>query len=175
VAAGAAMARQGLIRGREGNLSARVDANTVLATPGGWDKGRLTSACLVRCPLGGAPPAEASSEIVAHFVVYLTLPDVGAIVHAHPPATLALASRGRVPNPARLREGEAVVGRVELVPPLPPGSVALAEACALALNRAPVVVLAEHGAFARGRDIAQALVRIETLELLAKVTLEGGT
>jgi L-fuculose-phosphate aldolase len=174
VAAGAAMARQGLVRGREGNLSCRLDHETVLATPSGWDKGRLTGRCLVRCRLSEAPPARASSEIVTHLVVYLALGDVGGIVHAHPPATLALASRGIAPNPRRLKEGEALIGKIEVVPALTPGSFELAEACALALGRAPAVVLADHGAFARGRDLTEALIRLETLELLARVTLEGG-
>jgi ribulose-5-phosphate 4-epimerase/fuculose-1-phosphate aldolase len=49
----------------------------------------------------------------------------------------------------------------------------LAAACAQELARAPVVVLADHGVFARGATIDEAVCRIEILELLALVALSG--
>jgi L-fuculose-phosphate aldolase len=171
VAAGATLARQGLIRGREGNLSTRLDSETVLLTPRGWDKGRLTGPCMVRSRIGAPPPAEASSEGWAHLEVYRKLPDVAALVHAHPMATITATGFGLRLDLRRLPEAEQLLGGIELVPGFRPGSRDLAEACVDALRRAPVVVLSRHGALAAGATVAEALVRIETLELLARVTL----
>ncbi len=171
VAAGSALARRGLVRGVEGNLSCRLAGEEALLTPAGADKGRLSASALRRCRIAEAPPAGVSSEARMHLAVYRDCPDVQAIVHAHPANVLALSALGRVPSPALLREGEALVPRVEAVPPLPPGSRELAEACARAMRRAPAVVLLEHGAVCAGDDLAQALLRVEVLELLAAIEL----
>lgn len=174
VAAGAVLARRGLIRHAEGNLSCRLDTGQVLMTPRGVAKGHLVGPDLVVCQLGVDPPAAASSEAWLHLEVYRRIPRVSALIHAHPAALLALEHRGgRVPEPADLQEGELLVGSVALVPPLPPGSRELAQACALALTESPVAVLSRHGVVAWGHDIAQALARVEAVELLAAVGLAG--
>ncbi len=171
VAVGSALARRGLVRGLEGNLSCRLGDGDVLITPGGADKGRLSGSDLRTCRLGEAPPTGVSSEARMHLAVYRECPGVLALVHAHPSAVLALSALGRVPSPSLLREGEALVRRIESVPPLAPGSRDLAESCADAMRRAPAVVLAEHGAVCAGDDLWQALWRLEALELLANIEL----
>jgi len=171
VAVGAALVRRGLVRGREGNLSCRLDARTILLTPRGADKGRLAASDLVRCRLDEPPTARASSEALAHLAVYRRCPAVQALVHAHPRDLLALSGRGQLPDPGLLDEGLAIVPRIENVPPLPPGSERLAEACADALARAPVAVVRRHGVFCSGADIWQALQRVEVVELLAGIAL----
>ncbi len=171
VAVGAALSRRGLIRGREGNLSCRLDTHVILLTPRGADKGRLAASDLVRCRLDEPPPRRASTEALAHLAVYRRCPTTRALVHAHPRAVLGLSNRGLLPDPRLLEEGLALVPRIESVPPLPPGSERLAEACAEALVRAPVVVVRGHGVFCSGDDPWQALERVEVVELLADIAL----
>ncbi len=171
VAVGAALGRCGLIRGREGNLSCRIDDGALLLTPRGADKARLAATDLVLCELGKAPPAEASTEAPTHLAVYRACPGVRALVHAHPPNVLALAALGRLPEPSALEEGMALVPRIERVGSVAPGSADLAAACAGALLRAPAAVLARHGVLCGGADVWQALERAEVLELLAGLAL----
>jgi len=171
VAAGAALSRRGLIRGREGNLSCRIGDGALLLTPRGADKGRLAATDLVLCELEDSPPAEASTEVLAHLAVYRACPGVRALVHAHPPNVLALAALGRLPDPNGLEEGLALVPRIERVGAAAPGSPELAAACARALLRAPAAVLARHGVLCGGADVWQALERTEVLELLAGLAL----
>ncbi len=174
VAAGALLARRGLIRHAEGNLSCRLDPRHVLITPRGVAKGLLTAPDLVLCEVGQAPPAEASSEAWLHLEVYRRIPLVAALVHAHPPALLALEhGGGQVPDPRDLQEGELLVGSVAFVPAYPPGSRELAQACAVALTESPVAVLSRHGVVAWGHDLGEALARVEAVELLAAVGLAG--
>jgi L-fuculose-phosphate aldolase len=173
VAVGATLSRRELIRGREGNLSCRLDDRTILLTPRGVDKGRLLSSDLVRCRLDQPPPAQASTEAPTHLAVYRRCPEVRALVHAHPPALLALAARGRRPDPELLEEGKVLVPRLELLLPMPPGSGRLAEACATALARVPVAVVRGHGVFCIGDDVWQALERVQVVELLAGLALAG--
>lgn len=172
VAVGASLARQGLIRSREGNISCRLDAHHFLLTPRGSDKRRLNAKDLLVIPLAGPIPGMASSEAPLHLETYRHCPEVGAVVHAHPANVLALETRGRMPSPQALKEGEAMVPRVARVPVHPPGSEALALACARALKRAPVAVMARHGVVAGGADLWEALARVEVVELLARLALE---
>lgn len=171
VAVGSALSRRGLIRGREGNISCRLDDGDILLTPRGADKGRLSGSDLIRCAPDVPPPREASSEAKAHLEVYRRCPEARALVHAHPPAVLALSALGRVPSPELLLEGKGLVSRIEFVPAFPPGSQELADACARAVRVAPAVVLREHGALSAGTDLWQALERVEVMELLASIEL----
>ena len=171
VAVGAALAREGLIRGREGNISCRLADDRLLITPRGADKGRLHASDLVLCTASAPPPASASSEALLHLEVYRHCPQVLAIVHAHPPYVLALESRGALPDAGGMPEAEELLGRVGRVPLLPPASAELADACAQVLRRTRVAVLARHGLVAGGADPWDALARVEVAELAARVTL----
>lgn len=171
VAVGSALARQGLVRGREGNLSCRLEGNAILVTPAGADKGRMSAAELRTCGVGEPPPPGVSSEARMHLAIYRACPDVNAVVHAHPPAVLSLSALGRVPSPSLLREGEALVPRIRVVPGLRPGSAELAEACGQELRLAAAVIMEEHGVVCGGDDLWQALGRVEVLELLARIEL----
>ncbi|MGD1146358.1 MAG: class II aldolase/adducin family protein [Thermoanaerobaculaceae bacterium] len=171
VAVGAALTRRGLVRGREGNLSCRLADGDVLLTPAGADKGRMLAENLRRCSPHNPPEAGVSSEARMHFAIYRRCPQVLSVVHAHPVAVLSLAALGRSPDPRMLREGAALVSRIEVVQSLQPGSRELAEECARALERAPVAILLEHGVVCGGDDLWQALGRVEILELLAGIEL----
>lgn len=175
VAVGAALERQGLVRGGEGNFSCRLDGEVILLTPRGARKGRLAPAGLLRVELGQPLPTQVSSEAALHVEVYRRLAWVGAVVHAHPPATLALScawSAQPVPEAAMLAEGVALLeGGVGVVPPFPPGSHQLAAAVAAVLGTSPVAVLVGHGAVAVGSTPMAALERLEILELLARLEL----
>jgi L-fuculose-phosphate aldolase len=175
VAAGALLARRGLIRGPEGNLSCRLDGRSILITPCGLDKGRLHGAELLRCDLESSPPPGSSSEAAIHFAAYAAAPALAALIHAHPPRLLGLDARGGLPDVELLIESRHLVGRIVRVPPLEPGSRELAEACRSALLEAPVAVLTRHGVLASGASVAEALLRVELVELLAAMTLDGGT
>lgn len=172
VAAGARLARLRLIRAREGNLSARLDATSFLLTPRGRDKGTLLPWELVQVPLEGPLPTEASSEGLMHQGVLREHPQVGAVVHAHPPATLQLLFRRRGPEVGCLREAEATL-RWVLLPDLPAGSAALAEAVAQAVNQANAVLLPRHGAVVVAASAGEAVELLEVLELAAQLTLAG--
>jgi len=174
VAVGAALERQGLVRGGEGNLSCRLEGGWVVLTPRGARKGRLAAAALLRVSLDEPLPSLASSEAALHLEVYRRVPGAGAIVHAHPPAVLALSlgwPDTPAPDVSLLPEGEAVLGPVGVIPALAPGSRELAVAAAATLASTPVAVMLHHGAVATGQNPQQALERLELLDLLARLEL----
>lgn len=169
VAVGERLYRAGLVRAGEGNFSARLDSGTFLLTPRGCNKGHLQTWELVRAPLAGALPAEASSEGLLHQAILRTHPAVGAVLHAHPPWVLRALACGQVLQSSALKEAGNL--RLVLLPDLPPGSQALAEAAAAAVAGGDVLLLPGHGVVAVGSTVAEALWRLETTELVAIVSL----
>lgn len=172
VAAGERLYRAGLVRAGEGNFSARIDEDWFVLTPRGQAKGYLNPWELVRAPLEGELPPEASSEGLLHQGVLRAYPHIRAVLHAHPPHILRCLIAGVALDPAALKE--AVSLRVAVLPDASPGSRELAEVAVAALAHSNVLLLPGHGAVAVGSSVGEALVRLETAELLAQVCL-GGT
>lgn len=178
--AGRRLGARGLISAGEGNLSIRLDADRVLITPSGRRKDELVRDDLVVLWLGhpdrdarsrsGWPP---SSDLAIHLAIHAARPELGAIVHAHLPASMALTLAGEVPDPAALPETALLVPRLPYVPYGTMGSDDLAERVAAALTAAPdppadAVLLERHGAIAVGADAETAVNRLELVEVLCR-------
>jgi L-fuculose-phosphate aldolase len=155
----------------DGNVSAR-DGNRFIATPTATSKRLVAEKDLIEVDAKGQVTGRGKvfGEIGLHLVVYERRPDVGAVVHAHPPYATAIgASRG---NPIeRPFIAEALVSLGPVIPKLPfaqPGEDAkraLAPWCELV----DVVILGNHGVIAWGKDCETALLRLELVEHLAKI------
>ena len=159
-----------------GNVSARIGKNAILITPGGVDKyilstEQLSAIDLEGCQMNGNRP---SSEYKMHTFIYKAMPEVNAIVHAHPKFSLPLVkAHGLAGLKKALLDTEAAdyyVGSVGEVDKLPTGSTALAEAVAMQVkNGKMVVVMKGHGTV--GIDVGESeaalsksLGRLEELE-----------
>ncbi len=170
--AGRRLAERGLIAGAEGNLSARCAVDRVLVTPAARGKGELEPGDLVEVDLdgrarGGGQP---STELALHLAILVARPDVGAVVHAHPPAATGFAAAGVALDGAFLPE-LAALGSVGLVPYAAPGTAALAEAVRPYATRHEALLLANHGAVTMGRTAEEAEQRMESLEQGARILL----
>lgn len=167
---------RGLLAGREGNVSCRLPDGTLLVSAAGTDKGALTARDVVRIDaagerMAGAPGLAPSSEMGMHLALYAARPEVRAIVHAHPPVATGFATAG-IPLPDDvLPEIPALLGAVALVPYARPGTGALAAAMAPFLAGCQAFLLAHHGATTVGTTLAEALVRMESLEQAARILL----
>ncbi len=180
IRAGRRLGSRGLISAGEGNLSVRLDRDRLLATPSGRRKDELTADDLVLLWLGH-PDREArsvsglvpSSDLAIHLAIHEARPDIGAVVHAHLPASMALTLAGERPDPAALPETAMLLPRLPFVPFAVPGSAALAAAIVDALTEPPepladAVLLERHGAYAVGADPEQAVNRLELVEVLCR-------
>jgi L-fuculose-phosphate aldolase len=164
--------QRGLISGVGGNASVLVSSeNNILITPSGYFKGGIAEGDLVRVTLDGkvVGPGQPSSELPTHIECYRLRKEIGAVVHAHPPIAVALASAtGAIPSITP--EQTVLVGNVEIVNFSPPGKLG-AEAVSSSLKRANVVGIRNHGFFALGKDLHEAASRLEVLEEAAKIYL----
>lgn len=176
VSAGAQLAGHGLIVSGEGNLSVRLDSESMVISPSGADKSRLDVADLLTVSINDDCVVEgASIETQIHRAIYRRFPRVVAIAHAHPVAGIKLAAHGKAPDTDRLVEGKPVLGEIRLLGRLPCGSVELAVAVANALDGASSCVLSDHGAVTTGGSMQEAVRRMIVLERLAQVHLADQT
>ncbi len=171
VEAGRSLRAAGFVVAREGNLSLRLDGDRLLITPAGLDKGALTVADLAEVAvdgrhLDGPPP---STELRMHLAIYAIRPDVGAVVHAHPPHATAFAVSGRPLHADVLPEAAVLLGAVPVAAYATPGTEKVGVEAARVASSARAFLLSHHGAVALGPDLATAMDRLETLERLAQV------
>src|ERR1035438_2587047 len=91
----------------DGNITIRLDADRILATPTGVCKGMMQPDDLIIMDMQGnkiSGRLNGTTEIGMHLTVYKMRPDVKAVVHAHPPVATGYASAGRQLNQALLPE-----------------------------------------------------------------------
>ena len=164
---------RGLIAGPDGNVSVRLAADRVLVTAAGLSKGELGLDDLVELRLDGTPlgGGRASTEARMHLAAYAARPDVGAVVHAHPPTATGFAVAGEDLMAPVLPEIILQLGGVPRLPFVAPGGDELAGAVADVLRRHDAVLLANHGATTVGPTLAVAHQRMESVEHAARIIL----
>jgi L-fuculose-phosphate aldolase len=163
-----------LVCATEGNLSVRLGPERFLTTPSGACKADLGPADLVvvdgtgRVVRGAGRP---SSELPLHLRAYAERPDVGAVVHAHPPTANGFAVAGLPLTRPTLAEIVYALGEVPLAEYATPTTPDLARRAAKYLRDHDAVLLANHGAISVGSDLRDAFYKMEMVEHLAHVTL----
>ena len=170
------MWQQGWVAANDGNVSVKLDDGTFLATPTGVSKSFITPDKLVRINdrgevLEGAPGYKPSSEIKMHLRCYKERPDVGAVVHAHPPTATGFAVAGKSLDQYSMIETVIAIGSIPLTPYGTPSTDEVPEAITPYLAEHDVMLLQNHGALTVGCDLITAYYRMETLELFAKISL----
>jgi L-fuculose-phosphate aldolase len=171
-----ALHARGWVANHEGNVTALTADGKVLATPSAASKADVREADLLLLDRAGQVLQGAGKpfgELPMHLAVYPSRPDVGAVVHAHPPASTAFAVAGRPVEALFLPEFiVGIGGTVPVVPFALPGSEALSGQLQPFLEPFDVVLLGSHGVLAWGRDPATALRRIEHCEEAARTLLD---
>jgi L-fuculose-phosphate aldolase len=165
---------RGFIVACEGNLSVRLHANRILATPTCMNKGMLEPDDLVITDLDGRPIAgrrKVSSELAMHLLIYRLREDVNAVCHAHPPTATGFAVAGRALDQALLPEVIIGLSQIPLVRYATPGTPELSAAIEPFAPNYDALLLANHGAVTCGPDLVAAFHQMETLEQFAKVVL----
>jgi L-fuculose-phosphate aldolase len=167
------LATRGLIAGRDGNVSGRFGRNRALVTPTGTLKGELRGTDMVEVSLAGRRlkgRRNPTSELDLHLRILNRRPDVGAVVHAHPPVATAFAVAGEgFTSLFVLPELIFLVGSVPLVPYATPGTPAVGDGVEPYLEGHNALLLANHGAVTMGRTLEEAWIRMETLEHGARI------
>ncbi|MCE1248496.1 MAG: class II aldolase/adducin family protein [Firmicutes bacterium] len=175
VCAGRHFYNMGFMAGASGNISVRTGSDSILITPSGLNKGSMSSADMLKVNLQGEVIEESvrkpSSEMKMHLASYRHRPDIGAIIHSHPPFATSFAAAGLALDMPVLPEAILILGSVPIVEYGMPSTDEVPEKLIPWLPDHNVFLLANHGALVFGADLKEASHRMETLELYAKVIL----
>jgi L-fuculose-phosphate aldolase len=162
---------RGYSTGADGNVTVRLADGRLLATPSGVHKGFLGPQDFVLLDPSGRPLAggKPTTELPMHLAVYQQRPDVMAVVHAHPIATVACSI-------ANVDLGEIVVpevifgvGAIRMIPYTTPTTDDVPAAIADEIRTCDALVLARHGTVTVGPDLLTAFNRLETVEHTARI------
>jgi L-fuculose-phosphate aldolase len=160
------------VEANAGNLSYRLDAARILATPTMISKGFMKPEDLVLLDPQGNQLAGArakTSEILVHLQIFRHRPDVRCVIHTHAPHATAFAVTG-TPLPKCVHpELEVFLGEVPIAPYRTPGTQAVADALLPYLRDFNVFLLASHGVVAAGGGITEALWRTEVVEAYCRL------
>ena len=158
VAYGNKLVEEGLVSGTWGNLSIRLDEDTMVVTPSGITYDRLTPGDMVKVRIddltwdGDLKP---TSEKILHAEIYRRRPEVRAIIHTHQTGASIFAAC------------EKDLGEIKTAAYALPGTDDLAKFTADALGENPTCIMAHHGMCAVGKTLAEALENCTNLETLA--------
>lgn len=163
-----ALLSEGLIVGRAGNVSVRIE-DALLITPSAVPAAEMTPADIATVPFDGEASGKPSSEWRFHRDLFLARPDLKAVVHTHSPNATAIACL-RKPIPAS-HYMVAMAGGHEI--PLAPyatfGTAGLSEAICATMTGLNACLLANHGVVAGGATLARAMDLAREVELLATI------
>lgn len=165
--------QKGLIAAGDGNVSMRLGEDRVLVTPTGFNKGLIRPEDLTVTDLHGRRlkgTHDPSSEFAMHELCYAERPDVTAVVHAHPPITVALALAGVSLAQCVLSETCLVLGPILTAPYSTPTTSEVPEVLRPYVRQANAVVMDRHGALTVGRTLDEAYNRMEAMEHAAVIT-----
>ena len=158
-----------LVVAKSGNLSCRLDEDTILITASGTSLGALTYRDIVKVSLSKkckGPGRRPSSELPLHSMIYRNF-SCNRIIHCHPPITnayFAVYSRlAELIFETRHTIGEVPVVRQSAVIVTNPKPVIFA------LKKNPLVVLKNHGVVAIADDFSEAFYFVEALESAVEV------
>jgi L-fuculose-phosphate aldolase len=159
-----------------GNLSIKDEDGDIWITPSGVDKGSLTPDDIVCVKPDGTVIGKhkPSIELPFHSDVYKIRPDVGAVLHAHPPTLVSFSLVRKIPNTSIISNVTSVCGKIEMAPYDLPGSTALGEKIAKVFKKGiNTVMLENHGVVIAGKDLFSAFMSFETLDFCARLEINA--
>lgn len=164
---------KGFVAANDGNISVKINEDTIIVTPTGVSKGGMTTDSLVKMKLDGKVFGnnKPSSEVKMHIRVYQLNPSVKSVVHAHPPASTAFAI-ARIPlDRPIMSESILTLGVVPVADYALPGTTDVPDSVEPYIKTHNAVLLANHGLLTWGDDITQAMYRMESAEQYCNIMI----
>ena len=111
-----------------------------------------------------------TSEMAMHLACYDARPDIQAVVHAHPPISVAFTIAGVSMARCVLPEVVLTMGVIPTLDYRTTGTPDLASVVGQNIHDHDAVLMDRHGAVCVGRDLMEAFCRLETMEHTALIT-----
>jgi L-fuculose-phosphate aldolase len=172
VAVGRLLYEKNLIVAADGNVSIRLPRGRLLSTPSGANKGLLKPADLIITDMKGRKISglgKPTSELRLHLAIYEERPDVGAVVHAHPPVATAFTVAGVSLADCVIPEVVFTLGSIPTSEYATPASADGPLVIKKLIHKYDAVILDRHGAVTCGPDVWDAFKKMEKVEHAALV------
>ncbi len=163
-----------LVAGSWGNISCRVDENSIAITPSGRGYETLLPEDVVIIDSDGTVIEGRhipSSELKVHTAIYAAYSEAGAVIHTHSIYASVLAAMHQ-DVPAIIEDIVQIIGgRVHCAQYALCGTQELAANTVAAMGGRKAVLLANHGAVCWGKNLQEALLVAEILEKAAQIAV----
>ncbi len=173
-AVGRAAFARGMVWGTSGNISGKLPDGSLLLSKAGTDLADLADDDFVIAAPGvdDPIPAEATSEIRMHRAGHAAGGEVRCVLHLSPVWVTLAATTGIAVPITTTAEAHLMLAGLTRVPWACPGTADLGHAVAHALrNGTRALILEGHGALTLGHSAREALLRMETLEFVARLAI----
>lgn len=174
--AGRELVAKQLVWGTSGNMSTKADDNKMIITASGTNMGELAVDDFVEVEIFTGKvlgTKKASKETPMHTGIYSKRPDVNAIVHSSPfYATLFACSNEPIASELFV-ESMYYLENIAYIDYFHPGSIELAEAITKEAKKANIIMMRHHGVVVFDKNLKEAMVRLETLEIVCKMLLQA--
>ena len=167
------LAFKGLVSGKDGNVSIRVEDDEMLITPSGVCKAFLKPEMILHQRFDGSViegSLRSTKEAGMHSRLYELQPDTKAIIHTHPAAATAYAVCGMTFPQNVLLEVPTLLGTIAVADYAPAGSKELikeVEKCA----DSKIILLQNHGVIVCGGSLEDAFAKMDATDNTAKTLL----
>jgi len=174
-AAGVSLVQEGLVAGTWGNVSIRLDGGRMAITPSGSDYLSMKAEDIVIVDLatGEAAGGKPSTEKKLHREIYRSRPEVNAIIHTHSMSVSTVAAARREVPPILDDLAQIVGPSVRVAAYALPGSGKMVRTVRAALRGRMAALMANHGAVALGRTMAEALLCARIVEKGCRAFIEA--
>lgn len=160
----------GFMPGASGNVSVR-SGDIILITPTSVSKDELKIKDISEIDINGnilnrIPP---SSEYKMHIEIYKRRKDISAIIHSHPPYSIAYTLSGKKINYNITAEFNIIIKKISICRYLEPSSLELAIDTAKKSDDSNAIVLKNHGTVCISDTLKKAMITTEELENFFKI------
>jgi len=165
---------KGWVASNDGNISMKLDDRFIITTPTGVSKGFMSPDMLVKIDMDGNVREgymRPSSESKIHIEAYRQRPDIGSVLHAHPPVCTGYAVANIPLDFQTLPEIIISLGSIPLAEYGTPSTTELSDSITELVKCHDAILLANHGAMTLGKDVMQAYYKMESVEHFAAISL----
>jgi len=166
--------KKGYAAANDGNISYRVGENEVVCTPTLISKGFMKPDDLCIVDMEGKQLSgrrKRTSEILLHLAIMKERPEVKSVVHCHPPHATAFGiAREPIPQ-CVLPEVEIFLGEVPIAKYDTPGSQNFADTILPFVQKANIIILANHGTVSWGESPEKAYWWTEVLDSYCRMLM----
>ena len=175
--------QKGLTAGYDGNLSLKINNEMILVTPTHSHKGLIEENDFIEMDLNGniisngrtMPSCVPTTDLTIHLEAYKKRSDIKALIHAHPPTVVSLTTGGIEINQPVIPGVILTLGEIATVSYLGQDRKIECDLTTQYLDNHDAIVLDRHGAVTVGKDIYDALYKMEFLEYVAKIIYQSHT